>query len=79
MKQRVPDRECCLGTMLFLRPGENNKGLITLPSPSSSKYSCWERQKDGCIWFWLLYKSQTNYILKNTTLCFSFLESHQML
>lgn len=33
MQQRFSNRECCLGTMLFLRPEENN---ISLPSSSSS-------------------------------------------
>lgn len=36
MQQRGSNRECCLRTMLFLRPGENNMGLISLSSSSSS-------------------------------------------
>lgn len=45
MQQRGSNRECCLGTMLFLRPEENNMGLISLSSSSSSNARA-ERDKN---------------------------------
>lgn len=48
MQQRVSNRECCLGTMLFLRPEENNMDLISLPSSSSSNvYAGRDRKMDA--------------------------------
>lgn len=48
MQQRVSNRECCLGTMLFLRPEENNMDLISLPSSSSPNvYAGRDRKMDA--------------------------------
>lgn len=71
--QRVSKRERCLLRM----PEENNMGLISVPSSSSSHVHAGIDRKTARSASGLLQKSLTNYTLKNTILPFSFIESHQ--